>query len=240
MPLSLAASMAIALAVGTPPGIPSDPESSAPSGGPTREESIASSASIDPAPSGSTRGEQKLEGGDPGEPWYALTPGKKLALAVELGAPQGAAFELVFRPWWWLRLNGGFAYNIIGTGIRGGVSVAPFRLPVTPTLNFDLGHYFSGDLTTFTSSSNVYEEALLHDAAYDFWSLQLGLEFGSRDGFLFYTRAGIAHLSASLSGQDVTNYANSQLGGQGTYAAGDANFSALIPCFNVGFLFFVL
>jgi hypothetical protein len=208
----------------------------------------AESAGSSPlAPSGSAlavppaqAGLAESDSGASGSPWYGLSAGRKLGFALDLGVPQGAALEVLFKPWWWLRLNGGFAYNVIGTGIRGGLTLIPFHFAVTPTLNFDLGHYFSGDLTKFTSSSDPNEEALLHDAAYDFWSLQLGLEFGSQNGFLFFTRGGLAHIGTTLSGQDVTNYANSRPGTTGTFAVGDAHFSALIPCFSFGFSLFVL
>ena len=262
MPFPLVASMAIALAASAPstlllvdPGVARGP---APLPLVLQASSVALSvdaadpgASPSPRLAGSTvaqasrlKAAGEPEGGTsaPGdERWYALSPGKKLGVSLDLGAPEGSGLALLFRPWWWLRLNAGLAYNVLGTGIRGGFSVVPFRHGITPTLSFDLGHYFSGDLTKFTSSSNVYEQALLRSAAYDFWSLQLGVEIGSRDGFAFYMRGGLAHLGTTLAGQDVTNYANSKIGdASDSYQIGDASFSALIPCFSLGFLFFVL
>ena len=53
--------------------------------------------------------------------------------------PGGAGATLLYRPWWWLRFNGGLAYDVVGFGYRGGVSLAPGHGVVTPTLNFDAG-----------------------------------------------------------------------------------------------------
>src|ERR1700687_3982477 len=113
--------------------------------------------------------------------WYSLYPGKKFGLQLDAGAPEGAGLMVLFRPFSWLRANAGFAYNVMGTGIRGGLTFIPFHWGVTPTLNLDVGHYFSGDLNKFVTASNAAEHALLSNAAYDFWSAQIGLEFGSQD-----------------------------------------------------------
>lgn len=165
----------------------------------------------------------------------------RFGLQLDVGAPGGAGLMLLYKPLWWMRLNGGLAYNIIGVGIRGGVTVMPVRWGVTPTLSLDVGHYFSGDLNKFVTTSNVYEKALLSQAAYNFLSAQVGLEFGSQDGFVFYLRGGLTYLSAGLAGKDLTDYANSTYGAGSSerYAFGDANFTALIPCASLGFMFFL-
>ncbi len=171
-------------------------------------------------------------------PWYAMSPGKKLGLQLDVGAFDGAGLLALFRPWWWLRVNAGLAYNLLGVGIRGGLTVMPLHWGVTPTLSFDLGHYFSGDFSKFVTTSNPAEQALLNDAAYDFWSVQIGLEFGSQQGFLFYLRGGLVHLSDTLPGQDLTNYLKST--GQTAYSrAGDLAFSALLPALSLGFIYFI-
>jgi hypothetical protein len=173
--------------------------------------------------------------------WYSLYRGKKFGLQLDVGAPEGGGLLVLFRPFWWLRANAGFAYNVMGTGIRGGLTVMPFHWAVTPTLNFDLGHYFSGDLNKFVTASNAAEHAVFSDAAYDFWSAQIGLEFGSQDGFLFYLRGGIVHIGATVPGRDLSAYLNST----GTTATttfssrGDGQFSALLPCVSLGFMFYI-
>ncbi len=172
--------------------------------------------------------------------WYSLYRGKKFGLQLDASVPDGAGLMVLFRPFWWLRANGGFAYNYLGAGIRGGVTVMPVRWAVTPTLSFDLGHYFSGDFTRLVSPSTDAERALLSDTAYNFWSAHVGLEFGSQNGFIFYLRGGISHLSAGLSGQNLTRSLNSTGSGSGHYRAGDGDFTALLPSLSLGCLLHIL
>ncbi len=221
------------------PATASTPAPATPSGATTgaAPPDSATPPAVAPAAPGAASDQAKDTGDE--ERWYSLSKGKKLGLGIDLGAPDGGGLTVLFRPWWWLRLNGGFAYNVIGAGIRGGLSLAPVQWGVTPTLSFDFGHYFSGDVNKFVTTSNPFEQALLSSAAYNFWSLQAGLEFGSQQSFVFYLRGGIAHISAQLSGQDVTNYIQSNTGGTDRQVWGDLNFNALIPCISLGFLIFV-
>ena len=171
--------------------------------------------------------------------WYSLYRGKKLGLQLDAGAPDGAGLLVLFRPFRWLRVNGGLAYNYLGVGVRGGFSLVPVHWEVTPTLNFDLGHYFSGGLTKFVTPANEGERALYSDAADDYWSAQVGLEFGSQDGFAFYLRGGITHLSATTSAQNLTRYLNAAASSQ-YIARRDLDFTALLPSVRLGILIYVL
>ncbi len=170
--------------------------------------------------------------------WYSLYRGKKFGLQLDAGAPEGAGLMVLFRPFQWLRANAGFAYNVMGAGIRGGLTLIPFHWGVTPTLNFDLGHYFSGDLNKFVTASTASQRAVYSDAAYDFWSAQIGLEFGSQDGFLFYLRGGIVHIGATVPGSDVGAYLSSS-GSTVVTSRGDGQFSALLPCVSLGFMYYI-
>lgn len=175
-----------------------------------------------------------------GGSWYALSEGTHLGLQLDAGAPDGAGLGLLFRPWWWVRLNGGLAYDYLGLGVRGGVSLVPVHWAVTPSLNLDYGHYFSGDATRFSSNATPAEQDLLRHAAYDFASAQLGLEFGSQRRFAFYVRGGIAYVTGSASASQGTALLAENLpsGYTGT-ANGDVTLRALIPCVSLGFLVYV-
>jgi hypothetical protein len=162
---------------------------------------------------------------------------RRFGLQLDVSAPDGGGVLALFRPLWWLRLNGGLAYNVLGVGFRGGLSLLPVKSNVTPSLSLNLGHYFNGDLGKFVTPNSAAERALLSNAAYDFWSAQAGLEFGSQQGVLFYLRAGIAHLSGGLSAQDLTAYLNST--GTSGYRAGNGEFSALIPSFSLGIIAYI-
>ena len=173
---------------------------------------------------------------------YTLT---RLGLQLDAGAPGGAGVLLLFRPAWWVRLNAGLAYDVIGFGFRGGLTLAPGHFAVTPTLNLDAGHYFSGNANKFVTPSDpdpkvlAAEKSLLSNATYTFASAQIGLEFGSQRRFAFYLRGGLAYVSATEAGADLTLIANAKAGGNSTYTLGDAKFTAVLPTAGLGFLLFI-
>jgi hypothetical protein len=121
-------------------------------------------------------------------PWYALSDITHHGVQLDVGAPGAGGATVLFRPWWWLRFNAGLAYNYLGFGLRGGVSVAPFHWAVTPTLNLDYGHFLSGDASRLATNAGPAEKALLQNVPYDFATAQVGLEFGSQRWFSFYVR----------------------------------------------------
>src|SRR2546421_2366009 len=163
-----------------------------------------------------------------------------IGLGIDGGAPGGGGVTLLVRPLWWLRLNGGLAYNAIGFGYRGGITLAPADWAVTPTLNLDAGRYLSGDMTKFVTISDPTERAMLSKTTYTFATAQLGLEFGSQRRFSFYFRGGVTYVYSRLSGADITAIAASHNGDpNNTFTVGDAKISAIAPCASLGFNIFV-
>ena len=163
-----------------------------------------------------------------------------IGLGIDGGAPGGGGLTLLVRPLWWLRLNGGLAYNVVGFGFRGGITLAPADWAVTPTLNLDAGRYLSGDMNKFVTVSDPSERALLSRTTYTFATAQLGLEFGSQRRFSFYLRGGITYVYSRLSGADITAIAASHNGDpNNTFTVGDAKISAIAPCASLGFNIFV-
>ena len=234
--LALLATEAVAQSSSSPPSSEasaSEAPVQSPSGSPDVSAPSDSTGNVE------TRGPADLQTSANEDHWYSLYRGKRYGLQLDASLPDGAGLLVLFRPYWWLRANAGFAYNYLGAGIRGGVTVMPLHWAVTPTLSFDLGHYFSGDFTKLVTPSTDAERALLSDAAYNFWSAHLGLEFGSQDAFIFYLRAGISHLSAGLSNQNLTGLLNAA--GPGHYQANkDGDFTALLPSVSLGFLLHIL
>src|SRR5882672_3882059 len=154
-----------------------------------------------------------------------------IGIGIDGGAPGGAGLTLLVRPLWWLRLNGGLAYNAIGFGYRGGITLAPGQWAVTPTLNFDAGQYLSGDFTRFVTVSDPNVNVLLAKTTYTFGTAQLGLEFGSQRRFSFYLRGGITYVMSSISGSQLAAIVNGNLGSGGTTATirGDTKLTAVAP-----------
>lgn len=172
-------------------------------------------------------------------PWYAIDEGRHLGLQLDVGFPGGAAAEAVYRPWWWLRGNAGVDYNVLGFGLRAGVGVMPVRWTVTPSFNLDYGHFFGGDLNKFVTASSAAERTVLEDAAYDWLSGTIGLEFGSQQGFAFYVRGGLTYLWASVPGDHATALAQQQAPAGTIIKSSDVNVRGLLPSFSLGFIWYV-
>jgi hypothetical protein len=170
-----------------------------------------------------------------------------IGLGIDGGAPGGGAVTLLVRPLWWLRLNGGLAYNVAGFGYRGGITLSPADWAVSPTLNIDAGQYLSGDLNklvTVNDSNTAYVAAvrtLLSKTTYRFATAQIGLEFGSQRRFVFYVRGGLTYFESSLSGAEITAVAQAKNPDpNNTFNfRGDTKFSGILPCASLGFNLFV-
>src|SRR2546428_225577 len=130
-----------------------------------------------------------------------------IGLGIDGGAPGGGGLTLLVRPLWWLRLNGGLAYNAIRLGDAGGISLSPADWAVTPTLNLDAGRYLSGDMTKFVTVSDPTERVLLSKTTYTFATAQLGLEFGSQRRFRVLFRGGVPDVFRTPSGRADTTHA---------------------------------
>jgi hypothetical protein len=177
-------------------------------------------------------------------PWYALYDGTRFGVGLDVGAPTGAGLVGIFRPWKCLRVNAGLAYDVIGFGVRGGLSFVPWHWAVSPSLNLDFGHFFSGDASMFVSNPTPTQKSLLNQLTFDYVSPQLGLEFGSQRRFAFYVRGGLTYVGdLSLAGKDVTAEAQRQIqdqNGDGQFvSAGDLSIRALVPSFSIGFNLFL-
>ena len=175
------------------------------------------------------------------DPWYTLYRGTRFGMGLDVGAPAGAGLVGIFRPWKCLRANAGLAYDVVGFGIRGGLSFVPWHWAVSPSLNLDFGHFFSGDASMFVSNPTPTQKSLLKQATFDFISPQIGLEFGSQRRFAFYVRGGVTYIgNMSFAAKDVVQEFNEQTddgdpwGGEGNLA-----FRALSPSFSLGFNLFL-
>ncbi len=193
-----------------------------------------------PSPAAVAPPDSTIRPGDVQErPWYALSDVTHIGVQLDVGAPGAGGATLLFRPWWWVRFNAGLAYDYVGFGLRGGVSVVPFHWAVTPSLNLDYGHYLSGDASRFSSSAGAAEQALLRNAVYDFATAQVGLEFGSQRWFSFYVRGGFSYISATAQGSLVSPFMTEKFGNGYQATVGDASLKAVLPCASLGFLFYV-
>jgi hypothetical protein len=164
-----------------------------------------------------------------------------VGIGIDGGLPGGGGVTLLVRPLWWLRLNGGLAYNYAGLGYRGGISLAPGQWAVTPTLNLDAGHYVSGDVTKFVTFNNASYNVIAANTTYTFATAQIGLEFGSQRRFSFYVRGGLTYLMSTIPGAQLAAAANATLPDPQTTVSktSDLKATSIIPCASVGFNLFI-
>jgi hypothetical protein len=160
-------------------------------------------------------------------------------LDLALGVPDGVGAAAVFRPMTWLRLNAGATWNVVSFGVRGGVSVVPFYYLFSPSLNLEVGHFFSGDITPILQQAfppgspyTVPDSRLLKEVAYDYVNGSLGLEFGIPKTFAIYLRGGLSYIQTTLRGfQELVQEA---AGGDPNITALDLNIRLVAPGLKLG------
>jgi hypothetical protein len=172
------------------------------------------------------------------QPAAAESPLPAFGLMLDLGAPDGIGASGVVRPLDWLRLNAGLVTNTVGLGVRGGVSVAPFRAFVTPSLNLDIGHYFKADYSKLPERFGAdagSAEATLRDVGYTFGSASLGVELGSQRGLSFFLRAGLSYwdFSPANAEQALRDAANDP-----TLTVAPVSLRFTSPSVKLGFTYF--
>lgn len=163
----------------------------------------------------------------------------RVGMQLDLGLPGAAGATLVYRPMWWVRVDGGLAYDYVGYGARAGIKLAASHGFVTPTIGVDAGHFFTGDASELMATSDPAMQQLLKNAVYDFATAHLGFEIGSQRRFSFYMRGGISYVAATASGAALTAALDEQLSDSMLVArVGDAKLRAVLPSASVGFNIF--
>ncbi len=159
-------------------------------------------------------------------------------LLIDGGLPDGLGASLVFRPLLYTRLDAGVTYNLVGYGVRGGITLVPFRWAIVPTLRLEAGHYFEGDASRLTDSFGETSEAVkmvLRRMYYNYASAQIGLEIGSQNRFVFFLRGGISYISTSL--RDFQSAVRTETD-DSSVEIDDPIIRGTIPSANVGFMVF--
>jgi hypothetical protein len=127
----------------------------------------------------------------------------KIGLMADAGLPDGVNGSLVFRPARWVRAHVGGGYNMISSGVRGGVTLAPFGWG--PSLSLEGGHYFDGNangLARKFAGADFKDSAVLERVGYDYANAHLGLELGYRR-VTFYLHGGMSYIRASIHNVDT-------------------------------------
>ena len=169
--------------------------------------------------------------------WYSMYGGRQFGLLMDAGVPGGAGIAGMFRPWSVLRVEGGLNYNYLSVGLRGGLTLIPFEWGVTPTAHVEVGHFFEGDASSFTSDPGA-KIALSH-VPEDYLSASLGLEFGSQQRFVFFLRVGVTWIRTEARNIAQAVNADNTTGSTTTKSARDIPLLLQVPTVSVGALLYL-
>lgn len=126
-------------------------------------------------------------------------------ILLEAGLPDGLTLSAVYRPFSWIRASAGAGYNMLGYGIRGGVSLVPFDFVLAPSLSLDAGQFFEADATPLLQQvlPGVDLSAagdIPKHVSYQFGTASLGLEVGSPRHFSIFLRVGLSYIQSTFKG----------------------------------------
>lgn len=128
-----------------------------------------------------------------------------VGVMADVGVPDGGMASLVVRPFSTVRLHAGAGHNLISTGVRAGVSWAPLRRTVSPTLSIDYGRYAEGDanaLARRVSGDGAFSSVLLERVGYDFANAHVGVQLG-RERVSLVIEAGVTRVTGQTRGTDA-------------------------------------
>jgi hypothetical protein len=127
-----------------------------------------------------------------------------IGLMVDAGLPDGGTAALVYRPLSFLRLNGGVSHNLVGPGVRGGVTLVALPWWFSPTVSATYGHYFERDANEAArtvSGDDMLDSPALERFGYDYADAHLGFELG-RKRATFYLHAGVTRVTGHVRNLD--------------------------------------
>jgi hypothetical protein len=129
-----------------------------------------------------------------------------IGVMADVGVPDGANGSIVFNPISRVRLAAGGGYNGISRGVRGGVTLVPFKTWVTPTLSLEYGNYVEGDanpLAQMISGDKTFHNDSLERIGYSYQNAHVGFEFGRR--VVFYLHGGMSRITGSFVAGSMTS-----------------------------------
>jgi hypothetical protein len=194
----------------------------------------AAYSAADATPAGGCPAVQECECSKPKKP-------TRWGMTLDGGFPDAAGLGLVWRPWYWLRLEAGGTTTVYAShGYRAGVSLVPFDFPITPALTFNYGRALETDWNPMLAkfgSSNSDLEPVLRKFGYQYVDAHVGLELGAPRRFVFFVRVGLTQLWTQVHG--LTSAAAAQITDATTSATiSDSKITMRIPSAKLGFLIY--
>lgn len=154
----------------------------------------------------------------------------QLGILFDTGIPDGLNLGVTYRPYYWLRAHGGMSHNLVGFGLRGGVSFILLNYQVSPSLVVEGGHFFRTTMTGILSG--VIDDGDADEFSYSYGNLHLGLELSFKS-FSFYLRGGYSIIDAAIGLDDNRFSSNIRL-------EEDTQTTIYTPSAKFGLIFYVL
>ena len=161
-----------------------------------------------------------------------------LGISFAAGAPTGAEATILLRPVSFLRFEGGITTDLVAPGFHAGLTLAvPWY--ISPVLNLEVGHQFSGDLNKIVTviGGSGSTNLLLQNVAYDYGSAHVGLEIGFPNHFMIFAHAGYSVVRTQTSGLGA--YLASQHSDLGLTSSKEGHMQLISPSAKAGILFWI-
>lgn len=123
-----------------------------------------------------------------------------IGVMADVGVPDGGTASLVYRPIAPVRLSAGVSHNLVGPGVRGGITLIPLSSWITPTLSASYGRFVERDANPTArrvSGDPMLSSPALERVGYDYADAHLGLELG-RQRVTFFLHAGVTRISGQV------------------------------------------
>lgn len=148
---------------------------------------------------------------------------------LSLGAPSGAEVGFVFQPWTrWVRGEIGLTHGVANTfGGMASATFTPIHFPIMPVLELEGGFFPKASLPFGAGTT-------LPTVGYDYLSIGPGLEFGNRDGVVFFIHPALTYIHASAGNMQAVVDSNG--GSSSGLKVGDAVVNGTVcPTARIGF-----
>ncbi|HEY4243852.1 MAG TPA: hypothetical protein VGM88_28760 [Kofleriaceae bacterium] len=156
-----------------------------------------------------------------------------LGIVTGIGFPDGANASLGWRPIRALRFEAGAGYNLIGPGVRGGVTWFVVGHTISPVIEVSGGKFFERDANPFVEAfghNPSFHSALLEHFGYNFATARAGFELGNKYVAIIL-RAGISREWGPIHGIESAVMSGSST----SVTAGDAHATAWTASADFGF-----
>lgn len=131
----------------------------------------------------------------------AASPGMaRVGVMTDVGVPDGATMSLVYRPVAPVRVSVGASHNLVGPGVRAGITLVPVSAWVSPTLSLSAGHFAERDanpVARMVTGDPTYSSKSLEQFGYDYAEAHVGLAFGRRSA-TFYIDGGVSRVVGKI------------------------------------------